>query len=169
MSAGPGQATGRLDDRCGELVTTVRAALDALQVVEHRLATVAALVERHGTRYVQRATIELNTAIEALTVAERRRITQITTLCTELGVVSGTSFAALIDIIGAPFSDPLAEARAQMLSTKARVTDLSERAEEVLGRRLALVAEALAAGGEIETTTYGRATRARPRYVDGLL
>ena len=60
-------------DAVDRLLATTRQLVEGVLAVEYRLAAVAALTEKFGTRYAQRATIELQTASDRLAVIEERR------------------------------------------------------------------------------------------------
>jgi len=152
-----------------QLLGTGRAVLEALHLVEYRLAVVAALVERFGSRHAERAAIELQTAVESLAVVERQRQSALGALALVLDIPETATFAELVDIAPISVRDSMRLLRASMLSAKHRIEILTERAEDVLGRRITMVAEVLASAGDPEPATYGRELRPRPRFVDGLL
>jgi hypothetical protein len=152
-----------------QLLGAGRMVLEGLLVVEYRLATVAALVERFGSRHTERATIEMQSAIESLASAERQRQAALSSLAITLGIPVTATIGELVDAAPPNVHDALRELRGSMLSAKHRIEGLSERAEDVLGRRIALVAEVLASSAGPEPPTYGRELRPSPRFVDGLL
>ena len=169
MTSTLGVFAERADVLARELLDTGSAVLEDLHLVEYRLAVVAALVERFGSRHAERAAIELQTAVEALSVSERRRQAALAAVAGELAIPETATFAQLVDLAPLAARDALRQLRASMLVTKHRIEVLSERAEDVLGRRIALVAEVLASTSDPEPPTYGRELRPRPRFVDGLL
>ena len=151
------------------LLSAARAVLEGLHLVEYRLACVAALVERFGSRHAERAAIELQTAVEALATSERRRQGALAALAGVLNIPDTATFAELVEVAPLSAADTLRQLRASMLTAKHRIERLSERAEDVLGRRITLVAEVLASTADSEPPTYGRELRPNPRFVDGLL
>jgi hypothetical protein len=151
------------------LLDTGSAVLEELRSVEYRLAVVAALVDRFGSRHAERAAIELQAAVESLAVSERRRQAALAAVAAAVEVPETATFAELVDLVPLRARDALRQLRASMLAAKHRIELLSERAEDVLGRRIALVAEVLACTSEPEPPMYGRELRSKPRFVDGLL
>jgi hypothetical protein len=142
--------------------------LEDLHLVEYRLAVVAALVERFGSRHAERAAIELQGAVESLAISERQRQGALAALALAFDVPETATFAELIELVASEERDALRRLRSSMLAAKHRIEKLTVRAEDVLGRRITLVAEVLATT-DPEPPTYGRELRSRPRFVDGLL
>jgi hypothetical protein len=163
----------RLADGAGLLASRLldegSAVLEGLHLVEYRLAVVAALVERFGSRHAERAASELQAAVETLAVSERRRQVALGALAADLGVPETATFAELVECAPTRARDGLRRLRAAMLAAKHRIEVLAERAEDILGRRMALVAEVLASASAPEPPIYGRELRSQPRFVDGLL
>jgi hypothetical protein len=63
----------------------------------------------------------------------------------------------------------LADARGDLIAARDRIDVLRGKAEDILGRRIALVVEALTAPGGALEATYGREHRPRSRVVSGVL
>ena len=134
------------------LVATTRQLVEAVLVVEFRLASVAALTERFGARYGERATIELQGASDRLKIIE------------EVSTID-----ELLDVTPGPIRQLLADSRADLLAARDRIDILRGKAEDIVGRRIALVVEALTAPGSALEATYGREHRPRSRVVSGVL
>lgn len=163
-----------------QLVAAGNAVHEQLQLVEYRLAVLSGLLDRYGadrdrspqptSSYTERAVHELQSAIEALAITERRRQVIVASLATALGREEGATLAEVVDALPpSPTATALHHLRAAMRATKARVEELVARSEDALGRRIALVAEVLASSGGGEPITYGRPLPSLPRFVDGLL
>jgi hypothetical protein len=157
------------DEASAHLVTTVRSALEDMLLLEYRLATLASVIERFGTRHIERAVTEMQAAVEKLTVTEKQRQVGVAALAEALGISPTLTFVDVIDLAPPGVRGVLTGARADMLGAKRRIDVLVARAEDLLGRRIALVTEVLGSTAEAEESTYGRSARPRPKFVDGLL
>jgi hypothetical protein len=169
MTGAPsGLGTLEQDANAG-LLTSTGDLVDAILVVEYRLAMVAALAERFGTRYAGRATIELQAAVDALAAADARRRAAVAAMTELLGYPGAVTLEELVAISPEPLRSTLAEARGAVLTARERVNVLRRKADDVLGRRIALIVEALASPGGPPVATYGRDHRPGPRLVNGML
>ncbi len=158
-------AAGLADDALG----AIRSELEAASLVEYRTVTLTGLIERFGARYLERATLELRAAVEALTAAGRRRATTAGRLATALGLRPDATLAELVDAAPEPFAATLARLRRDLNATKRRIAAHAERSTELLGRRLALVAEVISGYPDGLAPTYGRPLPTAPRLVRGVL
>ncbi|MGO9964518.1 MAG: hypothetical protein ACLPUG_13970 [Acidimicrobiales bacterium] len=156
-------------DAIDNLVATTRQLVEAVLVVELRLAAVAALTEKFGTRYAERATIELQGASDRLKVIEERRRAALTVATSLLGNPSVATIDELVDVSPGPIRQLLADSRADLIAARDRIDVLRNKAEDILGRRIALVVEALTSPGGALEATYGREHRPRSRVVSGVL
>ena len=151
------------------LVATTRQLVEAVLVVEFRLASVAALTERFGARYGERATIELQGASDRLKIIEERRRAAMSVATSLLGKPSVSTIDELLYVTPGPIRQLLADSRADLLAARDRIDILRGKAEDIVGRRIALVVEALTAPGSALEATYGREHRPRSRVVSGVL
>jgi hypothetical protein len=156
-------------DAIDNLVATTRQLVEAVLVVELRLAAVAALTEKFGTRYAERATIELQGASDRLKVIEERRRAALSVATSLLGNPSVATIDELVDVSPGPIRQLLADSRADLIAARDRIDVLRGKAEDILGRRIALVVEALTSPGGALEATYGREHRPRSRVVSGVL
>lgn len=151
------------------VLTTTRELVEAVLVVEHRLAAIASLSERFGTRYLARATVELEEAANRLAMGEHRRRSAVARAATFLPPPAVTTLDELVGVAPEPLRTFLADSRAELAVAQERIRLLRERAEDILGRRVTLIVEALSAPGDMANVTYGRSYRARPRHVSARL
>lgn len=156
-------------DAVDRLLATTRQLVEGVLAVEYRLAAVAALTEKFGTRYAQRATIELQTASDRLAVIEERRRAALTKATSALGHPAVTTLDELLDVAPGPIRSLLTDARAELIAARDRIEILRGNAEDILGRRITRIVEALTVPGSALESTYGREHRPRPRLVSGVL
>jgi hypothetical protein len=152
-----------------KVLATTRQLVEAVLAVEFRLAAVAALTEKFGTRYAQRATIELQGASDRLAVTEEKRRAALSSATSLLGQPAVTTLDELLDIAPGPIHGLLADAAAELVAARDRIEVLRGKAEDILGRRIARIVEALTVPGSALEATYGREHRPRPRLVSGVL
>jgi len=152
-----------------KLLATTRQLVEGVLAVEFRLAALAALTEKFGTRYAQRATIELQGASDKLAVIEERRRAALVSVTSVLGQPAVKTLDELLDVSPGPVRGLLADSRAELIAARDRIEILRGKAEDILGRRVSRIVEALTVPGSAVETTYGREHRARPRLVSGVL
>ncbi len=150
-------------------VEAIRAESEQAALVEHRVAVLTGLVERFGTRYLERASEELLSAVEALSAAGERRAAAVGSLASTLGLRREATLGEIVDAAPEPVSSTLAALRAELNAARRRIAAHSEQNTDLLGRRMALVAEAIAGYPDGIPPVYGRAPQAPPRFVRGLL
>jgi hypothetical protein len=152
-----------------ETLGAIRAELEAARLVEYRTVTLAGLIERFGTSYLERGTLELSAAVEALAAAGAGRAGAVGRLATTLGLRSDATLAELIDASPAPFAAALAQLRRDLNAAKRRIGAHADRTTDLLGRRLALLAETISGHPDGLAPTYGRPAPTTPRLVRGVL
>ena len=152
-----------------QLLATTRQLVEAVHAVEFRLAALAALTEKFGTRYAQRATIELQGASDRLAVIEEKRRVAMSAATLLLGNPAVKTLDELVDLAPGPIRGLLTDSRAELVAARDRIDVLRGKAEDILGRRISRIVEALTVPGSALEATYGREHRARPRLVSGVL
>lgn len=152
-----------------KLLATTRQLVEGVLAVEYRLAAVAALTEKFGSRYAQRATIELQGASDRLSVIEEMRRAALAKANSALGQPAMTTLDDLLDVAPGPIHGLLADSRTELLAARDRIEILRGKAEDILGRRITRIVEALTVPGSALESTYGREHRPRPRLVSGVL
>jgi len=75
----------------------------------------------------------------------------------------------LVDLAPGPIRGLLTDSRAELVAARDRIDVLRGKAEDILGRRISRIVEALTVPGSALEATYGREHRARPRLVSGVL
>jgi hypothetical protein len=151
------------------LLATTRQLVEAVLAVEFRLAELAALTEKFGTRYAQRATIELQGASDRLAVIEEKRRAAMSSATALLGQPAVKTLDELVDLAPGPIRGLLSDSRTELIAAHERIEMLRGKAEDILGRRIARIVETLTVPGSSLEATYGREHRARPRLVSGVL
>jgi hypothetical protein len=152
-----------------KLLATTRQLVEGVLAVEFRLAAVAALTEKFGARYAQRATIELQGASDRLAVIEEHRRAAVSSATAVLGHPAVTTLDELLDIAPGPIRGLLADSRTELMAAHERIEILRGKAEDILGRRITRIVEALTVPGSAVESTYGREHRPRARLVSGVL
>jgi hypothetical protein len=152
-----------------EALVAIRAEIEAAALVEYRTLTLTGLIERFGTRYLERATLELVSAVEGLQVSGERRSVSVSRVAGELGLRRDATLAELIDAAPEPFAASLRGLRRELNATKRRIAAHAERNTDLLGRRMAIIAEAISGYPDGLPPLYGRPLPAVPRYVKGVL
>jgi hypothetical protein len=151
------------------LIVAVRAELDAARVLEHRAVTLGALIDASGARYLSRATSELEAAFDALRQASSSRSIAAARVTSVLGLSSDASLGEIATAATFPYDAALASVRAELIAVRQRLATITESNTIAIGRRLALVDEALRAADDEPAGTYGRPTRSPARIVRGVL
>jgi hypothetical protein len=152
-----------------EAIAAIRAETEAARLVEHRTVTLTGLIERFATRYLERATLELMTAIEELRAAGEVRALRVGRVAVSLGLRQDATLAELIDAAPEPLAPTLSRLRRDLNATKRRIAGHAERNTDLLGRRMALIAEAICGYPDGLPPTYGRPAATAPRLVRGVL
>lgn len=163
------EATGIESDATMRVLHATRELVEGVLVVEYRLAGLAALAERHGTQYLARATTELQAATDQLALIEERRRLAVEGASVLLGHPAVETLDELVAIAEEPLRASLLGARAELSQAQRRIGLIRGRADDVLGRRITLIVEALATPGDITKSIYGRSVRPRPRRVSAHL
>jgi hypothetical protein len=160
---------GAEDEATSRVLQATRELVEGVMVVEHRLAAVAALADRFGTQYLTRATTELQDATDHLAQIEEQRRSAVNAASALLGHPSVETLDELVAIADEPLRSFLLGTRAELSQTQRRIGLIRGRADDVLGRRITLIVEALATPGDITKSIYGRSVRPRPRRVSAHL
>jgi hypothetical protein len=161
--AAPSDSIGR--DPIEQLTSTMRELVDATLVVEYRLAALAALVGGTGTSYTERATRDLQEATDGIAEIESRRRWELSAAADLLGADATDALDSLIELAPDRLRAALTDARAELDGSRRRIDKLRTTAEEVLGRRITLIAEVLSNPEDRAPAIYGRPHRPRPRRV----
>ncbi len=156
-------------DAVDEVLSTTQQLVEAVHAVEFRLASLAALTEKFGTRYAQRATIELQGASDRLAVIEEKRRVAMSAATALLGHPAVKTLEELVDLAPGPIRGLLSDSRTELVAAHERIELLRGKAEVILGRRIARIVGTLTVPGRALEATYGREHRARPRLVSGVL
>jgi|GEM_PF-1635495 hypothetical protein len=152
-----------------EAISGIRREAEVAALVEHRTATLHALLAHHDARYLPLATSELEDALDELRSAGERRSGLVAGLVPVLGLSLQPTIGDVAAAAPEPYATTIAELRRQLLLAKARIERLSAQNTNLLGQRMALVAETLAGGVTEAAPTYGRTPPSRPRFVRGIL
>ena len=151
------------------LIAASRDTVECVLVLEMRLASVAVLAERFGARYLDKATTELQSAQDALRLADSRRRNALGAAGLELGLGERAGLDEIAEASREPLRSCLLDTRSEFSMARDRIKILKAKAEDTLGRRITLVADALRAPGDSSDSIYGRPRYARPTLVSNLL
>ncbi len=157
------------DEATGRVLQATRELVEGVLVVEYRLAAVSSLAERFGTPYLARATSELQEATDQLTHIEEQRRAAVLEASTLLGHPSVETLDELVMVAEEPLHSFLLGARAELSQAQRRIGLIRGRADDILGRRITLIVEALATPGDITRSIYGRSVRPGPKRVSAHL
>jgi hypothetical protein len=157
------------DEATSRILQATRELVEGVLLVEHRLAAVAALADRFGTQYLARATAELQEATDHLAQIEEQRRAAVRAASILLGRPSVESLDELVALAEEPLHSFLLGTRAELSQAQRRIGLIRGRADDILGRRISLIVEALATPGDITKSIYGRSLRPRPRRVSAHL
>jgi hypothetical protein len=162
-------ASGLEDGATTRVIQATRALVEGVLVVEYRLAAVASLAERFGTKYLARATTELQEATDQLALIEEQRRAAVLEASALLGHPSAETLDELVTVAAEPLRSFLLGTRAELSQAQRRIGLIRGRADDILGRRITLIVEALATPGDITRSIYGRSVRPLPRRVSAHL
>jgi hypothetical protein len=170
MAMSEADAAGEIDDEATmRVLHATRALVEGVLIVEYRLAAVAALAERYGTQYLARATAELQEATDQLAHIEELRRAAVAEASARLGHPSVETLDELVAVAEEPLRTSLCATRSELSQAQRRIGLIRGRADDILGRRITLIVEALATPGDITKSIYGRSVRPRPRRVSAHL
>ncbi len=173
---GQNRSTANQDDRQNHLLDKLEkftaATRDLLQSVlglEFQLAALTSLTEHFGSRYNERATVELQASSERVHLVETRRISLMPAILEALGLHDKADLGEIAVCAPEPFASILSDARIDLIRARERIGILKTSAEEVLGRRIALAEEAFRSPGAPAEAIYGKGRAAIPRIVNNIL
>ena len=81
-----------------------------------------------------------------------------------LGQPAVKTLDELLDVAPGPVRGLLADSRAELIAARDRIEILRGKAEDILGRRISRIVEALTVPGSAVESTYGREHWPRPRW-----
>jgi hypothetical protein len=160
---------GAEDEATLRVLQATRELVEGVLVVEHRLAALSALADRYGTQYLARATSELQEATDHLTHIEEQRRAAVSSASALLGRPAVETLDELVALADEPLRSFLLGTRNELSQAQRRIGLIRGRADDILGRRISLIVEALATPGDITRSIYGRSVRPRPRRVSAHL
>ncbi|HUZ21470.1 MAG TPA: hypothetical protein VMU75_12940 [Acidimicrobiales bacterium] len=152
-----------------EAIVAIRDEAEVAALVEHRTASLHALLAQHDARYLPLATSELEDALGELRAVGDRRLALVGGLVPVLGLSFQPTIGEVVAAAPEPYATTIAELRRRLLVAKSRIEWLSEQNTNLLGERMALVSEALSDGVTEAVPTYGRTPPSLPRFVRGIL
>jgi len=156
-------------DATDRVLAATRALVEAVLRIEYHLAVASSVAERFGSRYVEQATRFLQAALEELWVVEEQRRSEVEAASRILGAPAPMTLAELAKAAPEPLRSLLESSRSELISAQRRIKTLQAKAEDVLGRRISLIIEALASPVADSGATYGPQRRPQPRVVSARL
>ncbi len=158
-----------LMEKLEKFTSATRDLLQAVLGLEFQLAAMTSLTEHFGSRYNERATIELQVSSEKVHLVETRRLSLMPSILEGLGLHDKADLSDVAVCSPEPFSSILSDARIDLIRARERITILKASAEEVLGRRIALAEEAFRSPNAAPDAIYGKGRTAIPRIVNNIL
>lgn len=126
---------------------------ELLEVLIFKLEEEQLVLGSGRTRWLARATREVEVVLEEIRRAELTRATEVDALASQLGLGPGPSLGQLADPAPAPWADLLREHRSAFLTLTAEITAMAETNRDLLSSGQRAVREAMLALTE-STTTY---------------
>jgi FlgN protein len=149
---------------------------EMLEVLLFKLEEEQLLLAAGKSRWIARATHEVEVVLEAIGKAELLRAAEVDAVARELGLPPDTSLRELADKAGDPWADILRDHREKFLEVTASITELADHNRELItsGQRAAAMALRTLDGVDATSATYGRSGTAQaghtgPRMLDGAL
>jgi hypothetical protein len=149
---------------------------EMLEVLLFKLEEEQLLLAAGKSRWIARATHEVEVVLEAIGKAELMRAAEVNAVALDMGLAPDTSLRELADRAPDPWGDILRDHRDKFLEVTASISELAEHNRELVsaGQRAASAALRALDGVEETTATYGRAgtaqgVRTGPRLLDGAL
>jgi hypothetical protein len=149
---------------------------EMLEVLLFKLEEEQLLLAAGKSRWIPRATHEVEVVLEAISKAELLRATEVDAAAREMGLPPDASLRELAERAGDPWGDILREHREKFLEVTAAISELAEHNRELVtsGQRAAAAALRTLDGVDESPATYGRAgtaqaARTGPRLLDGAL
>ncbi len=140
---------------------------ELLELLSFKLETEQVLVASGRTRWLGRATHEVELVLEELRHADLRRTIELGEVADALGLDPDISLIELADKVPSPWDDVLADHRASLLRSTAEITALAESNRELLHSGYSALQEAFGlASTTSEPSTYtanGAASRPTTR------
>jgi|GEM_PF-4053029 len=158
-----------LMEKLEKFTAATRDLLQAVLGLEFQLAAMTSLTEHFGSRYNERATIELQVSSEKVHLVETRRLSLMPSILEGLGLHDKADLGDIAVCSPDPFSSILSDARIDLIRARERIAILKASAEDVLGRRIALAEEAFRSPNASPDAIYGKGKKAIPRIVNNIL
>jgi flagellar biosynthesis/type III secretory pathway chaperone len=149
---------------------------EMLEVLLFKLEEEQLLLAAGRSRWIARATHEVEVVLEAIGKTELLRATEVEAVSREMGLRPDTSLRELAERAPSPWDDILREHREKFLEITAEISDLAAHNRELVtvGQRAAQAALRALDGVNGDETFYGRggtaeAVHVRSRLLDGAL
>jgi cell division protein ZapA (FtsZ GTPase activity inhibitor) len=158
-----------IEDHLAQLIETLDIELEQLTILRFRLVVLASLVAADQTVWLPASVRELEATTEQLRLIDLRRaaatsgITEAFWLDPEARL---TEIAAKVDDA---WGEMLHDRRREILEQVAGIHHVAELAISAMGRRSALITEALSFVSSDSGSTYGRQSRSTARIVQGAM
>lgn len=160
---------GRLETALANISSALWGIRELLELLTFKLETEHALVAAGQSRWLSRATHEVELVLEEIRLAELRRTIELGDVADALGLDPGISLLELIEAAPAPWDEVLTDHRDSLLRSTTEITTLAESNRELLDSSYTALKEALGLTAPTpEPSTYtadGAASRPPTRRI----
>lgn len=126
-----------------------------LELLLFKLEEEQLLLAAGSTRWLPRATKEVEMVLEEIRYTELERSVEVDRVAAEVGLPPGPSLRALAEVAPSPWGGMLTEQRQAFLSLTEEIVGLVQTNRELLSRGQAAVREVMASLGENRSDPYG--------------
>jgi len=153
IEAGP--TDGRLETALANISSALWGIRELLELLTFKLETEHVLVAAGRTRWLPRATHEVELVLEEIRHAELRRTIELGDVADALGISPDITLLALIDEVPTPWDDVLTDHRDALISATTEITTLAESNRQLLDSSYTALKDALGLGSSAsEPATY---------------
>lgn len=158
-----------IEDHLAQLIETLDVELEQLTTLRFRLAVLASLVATDQTVWLPTSVRELEEATERLRLIDLRRAAATTGITEAFWLSPEARLPEIAAKVDDCWGELLHDRRREILEQVAGIRHVAELAISAMGRRSALITEALSFVSSDSGSTYGRQSPARARIVQGAM
>ncbi len=158
-----------VEDHVAQLIETLDDELEQLTTLRFRLVALAALVAAGHALWLPMSVRDLEVAIERLRLADLRRAAATSGITEAFWLSPEARLPEIAAKLDDGWAEILQDRRRELLEQVANVQNVAELAISAMGRRSALISEALRCVSSDGGSTYGRQSPRRARIVQGAM